>query len=510
VPKLNETQKAILILSVGAVLAIGGGVGAYSTHGEIQAVEEEITKAGEQYKKNDIEIKKIDALKREVVAYQSIVRQNAQILPTDAELTIFLRFLASLDKDTGVTLRSVPNYTPQTSARGGIAGITRIPMSLQLSGSTRAFLRFLNEMERYDRLVSVTDFRFSPGDEKDAQGGEIEHDVTVKFEIYRYDPKAAGKDLAEILRPSEIEDLRANDPAVKKILAEKSKPARIEKYQLLPGRDGRRDPFVDPRRRVGPGVGPDRGDQDPAKAEEALLEVLGVQLERARNCLDTYKLAKQRGDYLLMAANKRLFEQARGELEENLRRVTAKPFSNRQMQDRYATEIDRPYRALVEEANLEFGPGEGPGGGKGLQVSLVLVRGALKDMHDLIGARDWDKAHEKLLNVEQLVKDAKDNVEEPARAPLAELRKLGLRAQNQAAFAKKPLKFQGFVRMPGKSAVILDGKTYMQGDRLDADTVFLGVSDDGRVLFTLQGNEVDFVPEKPKLIPMNKAMLGRE
>jgi Tfp pilus assembly protein PilO len=510
VPKLSETHKAFVILAVGALVAIGGGVGAYVWSGKVKEVEEKIAAAQTKYDANEKEIAKIDGLKKEVVAYHTIVRQNSQILPTDAELTTFLRWISNLDKETGVTLKSVPNYVLQSNVKGGVQGITRIPMTMQVSGSTRAFLRFLNELEKYERLVSVVDFRFSPGDEKDAQGGEVEHDVAVKFEIYRYDAKTQGVDLDKIIRQGEFDDLRNNDPTVKKILQEKGRPVRIERYQLLPGRDARRDPFIDPRRRIGPSSA-NANESDPSKQDEAILEVLGVQLEKAQSYFESFKLADQRSDYLLQAANRRLFEQARAELEENLRRVAAKPLTSRQHQDRYSNEIDRPYRALAEQANRLFSVGpSGPEGGTGPRLTVAIAADTLRRMRDHAQAREWEKCLEQSLNLEQLVKDAKDRIDEGARAPLAELRLLAERAQAQTVLAKKGFKVQGIVKMPHSSAIIVNDKTYFQGKKLDAETIFLRVTDEGAILFTVGGKEADYVPEKPKLIPMDKASLGQE
>jgi Tfp pilus assembly protein PilO len=509
--KLTETQKSLAIFAGGVVLAIACGVGIYFDLGTIEELDQKILAQQKLRGDNQKEIDKIPSLEKDLVAYKKIVTDNAKILPTEADINAFIRDLSTLEKESGISILTLPTYNPITTKED--SSITRFPMKMSIKASTRSFLRFLSQLEGRERLVSVTDFRINPGTEDTKTiGQDLEHDVTMNFDLYRYDPtKGRDPKTFPIKTDKELQLLESKD--VKDIVANKGRPANLERYQLLPGRDNRRDIFVDPRRRtVSSKTGPD-GDNIRTQ-EETVLESLKIKLEHCRIELDSYRNAEQSKDFLRMAATKRSFAKSREELEEDLRKVqsSSPEFKSRDLQDRYLAEVKRPYELLMKEADF-ITPGTGPGGPK---FTETMAEGMRKDLQEKMDKRMFREAAESWNGVDSFARDSgKTGIEEAAKPHIDAMRVMGEHAQFQAMLAEKKIVVQGVIRMERGSAAILNGKTLFPGKNFDKDTVFVRV-DEGpkgegdRLIFKIQGHEVDLVQSRPQLLGADKALLGQD
>ena len=409
--KLTDNQKSILTLGVGALLAVGFGVLIYFDYEETKKVEAETADLEQKRLANAAKIAKIPGLEKDLVAYKKIVLDNSKILPTEDEIHSFARDMSNLEKELGFTMKSVPVYKPEQWPK--VASITKIPLKMQLSASTRAFLKLLNILENRDRLVSVSDFKINPSGEEARPGQELEHEVSLSFELYRYDPKAGPQGPFPI--SDQKFDTLLGSKEVKDVLAAKGRPASLERYQLLPGRDNRRDPFIDPRRRTDT-AGATSGDGQRTE-EETRIEALRLKLERLRLELESYRNAEKEKDFLRMQAAKRNFQQAKDEFEEEIRTISqSQPeFKNRDLQERYQSEVRQPYVKLMADAQ-DLGTGPGPGGIT-IKVTAEMAATMRKDLESLVSQRKFQEAAEKWNGIEGLVRDAftAKTVEDSAR-----------------------------------------------------------------------------------------------
>jgi Tfp pilus assembly protein PilO len=508
--KLTDTQKSLMILGGGVVLAIACGVGIYFDLQEMERLDGEIAVQAKLKADNQKVIDLIPQLEREVVAYKKIVTDNAKILPTDADINAFIRDLASIEKESGISIFTLPVYNPTTDKRD--TSITRFPMKMQIKASTRAFLRFLSQLEGRERLVCVTEFRINPSGDDPKVGQEVEHEVTMSFDLYRYDPTKGGKASSfPVKTDKEMQLLESKE--VKEIVASKGRPANVEKYQVLPGRENRRDLFLDPRRRTGGTKGVDSA-QTVRTEEEGVLEGLLLRVEHCRFDLESYRNAEQSKDILRMAATKRAFAKSKSELEEDLRKVSSKnpEFKARDLQDRYLSEVKRPYEALMREAAGVI-PSEGIAAPK---FTEAMGEGLRKDLKVLMDKRQFKEAAERWAGVDALVRDsAKGGIEEGAKPHIDAMKVMGEHAQFQAMLAEKKIVVQGVIRMPRGSAAILNGKTLFPGKNFDKDTVFVRVEEGAkgegdRLIFKIQGHEVDYVQPKPQLPTTDKSVLFQD
>ncbi|MCK6481393.1 MAG: type 4a pilus biogenesis protein PilO [Planctomycetaceae bacterium] len=516
--KLNDNQKSLLILGGGILFAIGFGVLAYLHYGDYRTVRADIEAKTKTRDENKVRIDKAKSLKYEVVAYGKIVEDNAAILPTEDYLNAFVRDLSTLEKETGVSIKALPRYVPAKDRKDPT--ITKSQMKLQLSGSTRNFLQFLNQLENRERLVSVTDIRVNPANEKEAAASaDPEHEYSLTFEVYKYDPGKQKQDQLNLISEAEIIQLR-DDKQVKDILKNDGKPTYLERYRLLRVKESRRDPFLDPRRRTGKGVADTSGDggkeQEVVRLEQLLILVGKAQVE-----LQGYREAeKSRSDFLRLAAAKRAFVGAKEALEQELTQVSAKSpeFNNRDLQDRYALEVKRPYEQLLRDSgDITTREGTQP-----MVLTEEMCRTLRADMKAIMDARKFGEAVEKWINIDSVVREAGKKVEDGARPVIEEMRKMGEHAQFQSLLSQRKISVQGIVRMSkraeeveaGKpaevSAAIINGRFLKPGDYLEKDLAFRGVEPDGRLLFSLQKHEVDFVQPQPELLQQQNPVLEQQ
>ncbi len=509
--KLTETQKSLAIFGGGVVLAIACGVGIYFDLGAIEELDVKIAAQQKLKADNQKEIDKIPSLEKDVVAYRKIVSDNAKILPTDADINAFIRDLSTLEKESGISILTLPTYNPLTDKAD--SSITRFPMKMSIKASTRAFLRFLSQLEGRERLVSVTEFRINPASDDGKTTGEIEHDVTMNFDLYRYDPtKGGAAKTFPIKAEKELQLLESKD--VKEIVATKGRPANLERYQLLAGRDNRRDIFMDPRRRTSPNKpGADTADGIRV-GEETLLESLLLRVEHCRVELDSFRHAEEKKDILRMAATKQNFAKSKEALEADMRKLAASSpeFKSRDLQDRYLAEVKRPYETLLKEADfLPTGPN-----GAGPKFTEAMAEGVHKDLKDKMDKRMFREAADLWSGVDSLARDSgKNGIEEGARPHLDAMKVMGVHAQFQNMLAEKKIVVQGVLRTERGSAAILNNRILFPGKNLDKDTVFSRVEEGGkgepdRLIFKIQGHEVDLVPAKPQLLGADRAILVQD
>jgi Tfp pilus assembly protein PilO len=506
--KLTDNQKSLVILGGGVVLAIGCGVGIYFDLGERDKVKAEIAELQNQKTANDVEIAKIPGLKRELVAYRKIVTDNARILPTEDDINSFIRDLSVLEKESGISIRTLPTYSPTGDKK--VSAITRFPMKIQLTASTRSFLKFLNQLENRERLCSVTDFRINPAvEDPQKPRQELEHDVAMSFDLYRYDPKSGPQGASfPVKREEELQLLESKE--VKDLVAQKGRPANLEHYQLLPGRDNRRDLFSDPRRRTTPTK--DGGPTSERDSEEVLLQALELKFERMKLELESFRNAEQSKDFLRQAASRRSFLKAKDEIDRDMAKVSARnpEFKSRDLQDKYQNKVKGPYNDLLKTcADLLAGGGTG---GVPDKITEAMTAGMRKELQDMMGKRMFKEAEERWGAVENLLRDAGKNVEEDARPHVEAMKTMGEHAHYQALLAEKKIQVQGFVRMEKASAAIVNGRTLFPGKSLDKETIFLRVEEGAkgeadRLIFKIQGHEVDYVQPKPPMLSMDKAAL---
>lgn len=509
--KLTETQKSLAIFGGGVVLAIGCGVGIYFDLGAIEELDVKIAAQQKLKADNQKEIDKIPTLEKEVVAYRKIVSDNAKILPTDADINAFIRDISNLEKESGISILTLPTYNPLVDKAD--SSITRFPMKMSIKASTRAFLRFLSQLEARERLVSVTEFRINPAAEDAKATGEVEHDITMNFDLYRYDPTKGGAAKSFPIKPEkELQLLESKD--VKEIVATKGRPANLERYQLLAGRDNRRDIFQDPRRRTSPNK-PGAESADGIRiGEETLLESLLLRVEHCRTDLDSYRNAEASKDILRMAATKQSFGKTKEALEADMRKLASSTpeFKSRDLQDRYIAEVKRPYEQLMKDG-ADVMPSIGPN--NRVQFTEAMAEGVHKDLKEKMEKRQFREAADLWTGVDSLARDSGKNVEEGAKPHLEAMRVMGVHAQFQNMLAEKKIVVQGVLRTERGSAAILNNRILFPGKNLDKDTVFSRVEEGGkgepdRLIFKIQGHEVDLVPAKPQLLGADRAILVQD
>lgn len=529
-PKLTENQKSLVILGGGLLLAVGFGVMTYLHWTKAGEIEAEIVRKKAERDKNDKEILRTKPLKHEFVAYGQIVQNNSKILPTAAVVHEFIRDLGNLEKETGITVKTLPKYDEGKSV---VPNISKIPMKLTLGSSTRNLLRFMNQLENRERLITITDFRIAPTTAEAKPGQENEHDVSMTFEVYRYQPPQGAAE--EPLVTDAERTLLLDQAEVKKILEQEGKPTLLERYDLMRTREDRRDLFTDPRRRL-TGTGVDVTQDDIYTKESTQYAFLELKYRKAKVEYDAFRNVESSPDFLLRAAQKKAFLQAMESLEGEIKKVSARSpeFQSRDIQDKYVLNVKRPYEKLKNDAQ-DILSNEVTVGDKGPKITEEIARGLRQELQALVDARKFPEASERWQNIDLAFRDAGKRVEEGAKAHHEAMKALGERARYQKLFAEKKMDILGVVRMqkppspdadPNEppaapemvSAIIVStpgtkdvgSRILTPGKTLDRDVQFRGVEEGGRLLFSFQGHEVDYVPPPPDLLTLKRDILTSE
>jgi hypothetical protein len=145
-----------------------------------------------------------------------------------------------------------------------------------------------------------------------------------------------------------------------------------------------------------------------------------------------------------------------------------------------------------------------------------MAEGMRKELQELMDKRMFREAADKWNGVDSFARDSgKSGIEEAAKPHLDAMRAMGEHAQFHVLLVEKKIVVQGVIRMERGSAAILNSKTLFPGKNFDKDTVFVRVAEGAkgeadRLIFKIQGHEVDLVQPRPQLMGADKAVLVQD
>lgn len=473
--KLNEKQRLILTIAVSAVL-VGGLVALIlKDRGEIEDVQTEIQTIEAQIGACDVEIKRTAEREEQVLVFRAVEDAELAILPTQQKIADFLRNLSTFFASSGVEFQRAPESSPKESELA--KGIFETRTRLTLAGDARSVLDFMNMVENDPRLVAVKGFRVSAGQlgrvRAPDEDQQLKHDIDMTLSTYFYNP-AAG-DIERVHIPNEQK--RLQEERIQGAI-EAFQPERPDRYVLSPSAS-RRDPFVDPRKK--------RVVQDPEeyarlyKSELEIVEEIQSQFDVISENIEKEKALIQAGD--LFRAD-RLGQEIDGEINE----VRA--------QLQHVTELKRvsipelQARVQLLGTDLETVMARRP------QREVTVTRSIAE--RTLIGLQDLFRNGKYIeLATEVGAWDAyirgKD-VDPEALPVMSDIKLLKKKAKDLSDFNSLRLTVRGTIidkLDPDRSIVMINGRTYRSGDRLDeSGEVVVGVIQKDAVSFQFREQEV--------------------
>jgi Tfp pilus assembly protein PilO len=451
-----------------------GGLG-WLIWSDMQAVEEEEAKIEllhQQIASAEQEIAKIPERESQVIADREIADREVTFLPSEDDIESFWEVLERFAAESGVRISEIsPSKAPTRGSKGPIQTVSQ---TMTVRGTVDEFLRFINLIENYDRIINVTEFTIGSAKNAD-EDGKFRHGIKLALSTFTYSKRIANT----IVSIPQYEKKRQT-PEVKRWLS-RIKIQEKESYTLRTSL-GRRDPFVNVRREVedidGPEAGADR------ERAEALLENLTESLQLLNTGLEEEKLLKERGDIFRLAQAIKENRQLMADLVRRIEQLRQdKVFRDPRLAERFRQEVLEPFETLrkrIEAADTERPP-----------MALDEVKARYEVIAKHFGERKWDEVTKGVRNFMDMTQDGQHVVEE-ARSIVENIADMLRRSAVIREFKKRQIEITTIIYSPnGLSLAIINGKSKSEGDALDNDgrVVIAEVGEDF-VIFETEGVEI--------------------
>ncbi|MEC7584412.1 MAG: type 4a pilus biogenesis protein PilO, partial [Planctomycetota bacterium] len=439
--KFTEKQKLWTIGGTAFAVCLIAGGGVWWATGLITEVEESIEAKRVQIAAAEQKIARIPAAETEVIVLRENLDEYVKILPAEQGLNDFVKMLNQFEQQSGIQTSSFQPGRPKRQAGGKVERFTRIDYVYEMQATLWQFIKFINEIENYERFVAITDFTISQVNAREAvvRNGEQVHNIKLTMETYTYNDQGSGQEV-------EIPDYVDKKEMLREEIFKRMQMIRIDKYEHR-GSRGRRDIFVDPREREGGIEGPPI-EQQRALLERYLTELGGLyelqQMLQQPNLTIFDKFAK-----------KRELEQGIEKLRIAVAEISAKShLTAPQLRLRWVKEVVEPLAALqVDVVPVEPTPQADPYLTASEMVALIDTMTTLADEGDLEGADvRFEAIAPKLLVPES---DSRYALAVQAKA-------LHLRVKTAMEFEKLDLQVQGILvnHGGGRSGLLLNGVVF--------------------------------------------------
>lgn len=137
-------------------------------------------------------IKKLPALRKDLLEYTELHEQALQRLPRKGQVEILLDAISDLAERSGLTVKI---FTPRTEIKKQF--YAEIPIDIEMKGNFQQIEVFLDELSHESRVVNVQDIRFdNPRGYKENAGVDV--DVKAVFKTFRYlDPAERPQNVSD-------------------------------------------------------------------------------------------------------------------------------------------------------------------------------------------------------------------------------------------------------------------------------------------------------------------------
>jgi Tfp pilus assembly protein PilO len=470
------SEKQLLILTIGIAVLLTGGLG-FLIWSDLQAIEEEdgrIADLRTQISAAEAEIALRPQREFRVIANREISDREVAFLPEETEIENFWEVLERFAEESGVRISEISTNTARSSRRtkGKKSTIQSVPQILSLRGTVEEFLRFINLVENYDRIINVVEYSLTGGEVQD-EDGRIRHSMKLALTTFTYSKKIAS---TIVSIPSY--EKKKEHSSVKQWLS-KIKIQEKQTYTLRTSM-GRRDPFVSVRKRPAVGTRLDPGENRPY--QENLLANLVEMVEALRDGLTFQEELQKRGDVWRLQAqikeNSTLFQQLSEEIER-----ARKEISIPELVDRLKKEVIEPFeeiRKRMEEI---------------IQRNPPLPLERVQEWRDKIAGqfdeRQWQDVDQEVRNFLDMSKGGQHVVED-ARHIVVDILEFQRSARVIRRFEKRRIVISTILYSANQvSVAVINNKIFSEGDALDADgqVIVLEIGENF-VIFETEGVEI--------------------
>ena len=457
-----EMKKHGLLLALGYVLTVGGAGGfGYFAYGKYTEARDELANVEKQIQMAEIKIKRIPALETDVICLRENVGELVKILPDTKEVNEFVNKLHDFSIDSGVAIESLkPEKDRNNKKKKDV--FDKVIYKLEMTANLDRFLQFLSACEGWERFVRVTSMQIKGGDwEEEMSRDEVVHDISVALETYAY----RGHDDPSKLSTTIHNYDRRRESLWDEIISRRSE-IRVERYTYVPN-PLRRDPFVDPRRRI-----VDEGEGGLPYEEQQIMVADFV--ERAKELQEKMASLDAPGlNFLRRMEIANEIDSIHFALKTEVEAAVAvNDISDHALRRKIERDVMPVIRSLSDASP---------------SLNAVTVDD-LQQIHDemvyLASESNFDGVVAKYSMINGRLESAKLDAE--AVALLNRIERTAFEAETAIDFGKKEIEIGGAIVAAARSVVVINGKVLAEGDALEEELVIHRIAAD-RVEFEYRG-----------------------
>ena len=167
--KLTEKQKLLAIGggALGICLLAAGGV--WWAQGLIEEVEASIAKKRKDIAAAEQKIAKIPGTEKEVIILRENLDSYVKILPEEADLNTFVKKLNQFEQSSGIQTVMFQPGRPSRQNGKVKERFSRIEYVYEMEATLWQYLKFINQIENYERFVAITDFSIQQSKKRDVE-----------------------------------------------------------------------------------------------------------------------------------------------------------------------------------------------------------------------------------------------------------------------------------------------------------------------------------------------------
>lgn len=456
-----KTKKHVLGLVLGYLATLGGGGGAaWWLYGELQIAKDEKAGIEKDIALAEVKIKRIPDLEGEVIILRENVSELVKILPNSREVNQFVDKLSAFGVESGVTINSLHDEKDRSKGKGTDA-FDKVIYKVELTANVTQFMAFMSLCESWERFVRVSSFEVKGGDWDDEMSrDEVRHDIRVNLETFSYRGNEDQKPLAIVNYDKKREQL------MDEIIIQRGE-IKVERYDYV-ANPLRRDPFVDPRRRLA-----DEKDGGlPYAEQKALVELLTTAAGELADLVAASKAGAGNFIRRLELANEidTKFAQLKAQYDGA---IAANSVTDTQLRRRIDRDVVPVMKELLQQAQTPD-----------MTASLPELQRFSADMLGLLENGQFQAVLEKHKVINGRIEASRLTSE--CAVVLADIERLATQAEVAIEFEKKELKITGAVVQASGSVVVINGQVLREGDMLEDGLVVHRIAAD-RIEFEFKG-----------------------
>jgi hypothetical protein len=356
--------------------------------------------------------------------------------------------------------------------KGADSTISTVPQVLSLRGTIDEFLRFINMVENYERIINVTEYSVTAAEAPDEEN-KYRHGIRLALTTFTYSKKIAST----IVSIPKYEEKREH-AEVKKWLS-KIKVQEKETY-TLPPLAPRRDPFVSVRQR--PNSKTASGEEANPEYQRGLIENLvdlirvlqqGLTFEEElQRRADLWRLTQQRKD------NREVYNVCAEQITAASKEVTIPD-----LRERFKRDVQVPWTAIQKRMEEMKGTVQ--------RLTVAQVQETYDKVAKLHDERKWTDVENECRNFRDSCKNGQ-HVDEDAKDLVGKIFEFQRSAKIIDNFHKRKIKISTILFSPtGVSVAVINDKQMTAGDALDAEGQVVVVEiGENYVIFETEGVEI--------------------